>query len=155
VRSGYAAGIGGDLIDELAAKLNPFSARDPYTQLDCVVTKADIVDGQLTANPMVMQSAKVTVVAHGKVNLHTEELTLSFNTLPRKGVAVPAGTFTSTFIAVAGTLANPHLAVSAKGAAAAVATGGITVVARGLWDRVRGGQDICGQALAAVGATSK
>jgi hypothetical protein len=28
-------------------------------------------------------------------------------------------------------------------------------VAQGLWDRVRGGHDICAQALAAVGAAAK
>jgi len=64
---------------------------------------------------------KVTVVALGKVDLHTEELTINFNTRPREGVGISAGMFTNPFIELAGTLASPRLGVSAKGAAAGVA----------------------------------
>ncbi len=155
IKSGVLGVFGGDLIRELAGKLNPFAAQDPHTQLDCIVTRADIADGHVTLNPVLMQSAKVTIVAQGKVDLHTEELTINFNTRPRKGVGISAGTFTNPFIDLAGTLASPHIAVSVKGAAAAAATGGMSVLAQGVLDRVRGGQDICGQILAEVDATPK
>jgi uncharacterized protein YhdP len=153
--SGLIGVVGGDLLGELAGKLNPFAAQDPHTQLDCIVARADIADGQVTVDPVLMQSAKVTVVAQGKVDLRTEELRLSFNTRPRKGVGISAGMFTNPFIELAGTLASPRLAVSAKGTAAAAASGGMTVVLQGLWDRLRGAQDICGETLAAAGAKPK
>jgi uncharacterized protein involved in outer membrane biogenesis len=155
VKSGLTGVVGGDLIRELAGKLNPFAAQDPYTQLDCVVTRTDLVDGHVTMNPILMQAQKVTVVALGKVDLHTETLTLSFNTRPRKGVGIGAGMFTNPFIDLSGTLANPRLGVSAKGAGAGVAaaaTGGATVLAQGFWDRLRGEKDLCSQVLTEAGA---
>lgn len=155
IKSGVLGVFGGDLIRELAGKLNPFAAQDPYTQLDCIVTRANIVDGYVTLDPVLMQSKKVTVVAQGKVDLHTEKLTLNFNTRPRKGVGISAGMFTNPFIELAGTLTSPRIAVSATGVAAAAATGGVTVLAQGVWDRVRGGQDVCGQTLTEVGALPK
>jgi AsmA-like C-terminal region len=155
VQTGYLGLVGGDLVDELAGKLNPFAAQDPHTQLDCIVARADIVDGRATLKPILMQSAKVSVVAQGKVDLHTEELTLSFNTRPRKGVGISAGMFTNPFIDLAGTLASPRVAVSATATAAAAATGGMTVLAQGIWDRLRGGQDVCGPTLAEATKTPK
>lgn len=101
---------------------------------------------------------KVTVVALGKVDLHTEELTINFNTRPREGVGISAGMFTNPFIELAGTLASPRLGVGAKGATAGVAaaaTGGATVLAQGFWDRLRGAKDLCSQALTEAGAAPK
>ena len=158
VKAGVLDVVGGDLIGELAGKLNPFAAQDPYTKLDCVVSRVDLVEGQATISPVLMQSEKVTVVAQGKVDLHTEALTLNFNTRPRKGVGISPGMFTNPFIEVAGTLASPRIGVSAKGAtagAAAAATGGATVLAQGFWDRLRGEKDLCSQVLTEAGAAPK
>jgi uncharacterized protein involved in outer membrane biogenesis len=158
VKNGLVGVIGGDLIGELAGKLNPFAAQDPYTQLDCVVTRAELADGQVTVDPILMQAEKVTVVALGKVDLHTEALTLNFGTRPREGVGISAGMFTNPFIELEGTLASPRLGVGAKGATAGVAaaaTGGATVLAQGLFDRWRGAKDLCSQVLTEAGAAPK
>jgi AsmA protein len=95
--SGVIGLIGGDLLRELTGKLNPFAAQDAYTQLECTVVRADIVDGQVTVNPMLMQSAKVTIVAGGKIDLGTEALRFDFNTRPRTGVGISAGMFHESF----------------------------------------------------------
>ena len=158
VKSGVVGLIGGDLIGELAGKLNPFAAQDPYTQLDCVVTRADLADGRVTVNPVLMQAEKVTVVALGKVDLHTEALTVNFGTRPREGIGISAGMFTNPFIDLEGTLASPRVGVGAKGVTAGVAaaaTGGATVLAQGALDRWRGAKDICKQVLTEAGAAPK
>jgi uncharacterized protein involved in outer membrane biogenesis len=144
--SGLIGLVGGGILSELAGKLNPFSAQDPYTLLDCTVARVDIVDGQTVVKPMLVQSQKVTIVAGGAIDLRTEELGFDFNTRPRKGIGVSAGMFANPFIHVAGTLASPRLGASAKAAtagAAAVATGGASILAQGFFDRVRGSQDLC------------
>ena len=74
LKSGVIGLFGGDLFRELAGKLNPFAAQDPYLQLECTVVRVDIVDGQVTVNPVLMQSDKVTIVAGGKIDLGTEAL---------------------------------------------------------------------------------
>jgi len=158
VQSGVIGLLGGDLLRELVDKLNPFSAKDPYTQVECTVIRADIVDGQAKVTPVLMQSAKVTIVAGGVIDLRTEVVKFDFNTRPRTGVGISAGMFTNPFIEVAGTLASPRLGVGAKGitsGAAAVATSGISVLAQGLFDRARGQQDVCKQTLAEATGKAK
>ena len=106
--------FGGGIFAQLASKLNPFSAQDPYTQLDCTVARVDIVDGQATVEPVLMQSEKVTITANGKVDLHTEELTVDFNTRPREGIGVSPGMFTNPFIKLEGTLASPRVGLAPR-----------------------------------------
>ena len=58
--------------------------------------------------------------------------------------------FTNPFIELAGTLVSPRVGMGAKGAtstAAAVATGGVSVLAQGFMDRARGSQDLCKETL--------
>ncbi len=143
--------IGGDVINQLRGKLNPFKAQDPFTQLDCTVVRADIVNGAVTVEPVLMQTQKVTVAAKGKLNLHDEHITVDFDTRPRKGIGVSPGMFTNPFIRLEGTLMNPRIAVGGKGAASAgvaAATGGLSVIAGGFIDRLRGEANMCKRALA-------
>ena len=150
IKSGLVGMLGSGILSQLASKLNPFSAKDPYTKLDCTVTRVDVVDGQVKVEPVLMQSEKVTVTADGKVDLRTEELVFDFNTRPREGIGVSAGMFTNPFLKLDGTLVSPRLGVGAKGAAAggvAAATGGASVVVKGLVDRVAGEADLCQSTL--------
>ena len=150
VKSGLVGMFGSGILSQLASKLNPFSAQDPYTKLECTVTRVEIVDGQVKVEPVLMQSEKVTVTAGGKVDLHTEELVFDFNTRPREGIGISAGMFTNPFIKLDGTLTSPRLAVGAKGVASggvAVATAGASVVVKGLVDRVAGEADVCKSTL--------
>ena len=150
VKSGSVDAFGGGIFGQLAGKLNPFAAQDPFTQLDCTVTRVDITDGQATVEPVLVQLEKVTITANGKVDLHTEDLTVDFNTSPREGIGVSPGMFTNPFIKLEGTLASPRIAIGGKGVASgavAVATGGVSVVAKGLVDRARGEADLCRESL--------
>jgi hypothetical protein len=158
LKSGLIGLLGGDLLRELVGKLNPFSAQDPYTKLECTVVRADIVDGQVTVSPVLMQSEKVTIIASGHIDLGTEALRFNLNTRPRSGVGISAGMFTNPFIELAGTLASPRLGMGAKGAtstAAAAATGGVSVLAQGFLDRARGSQDLCKKTLDLATAKAK
>lgn len=149
-RSGFLNLLGGDVLNELRGKLNPFAAQDPYTRLECSVVRADIVDGQATVKPVLLQTQKVTVVAHGKVDLHTEQLTFDFDTRPRKGIGVSPGMFSNPFIRLEGKLTHPRVGVGAKGmtsGAVAAATGGLSVLASGVIDRLKGEANMCRRAL--------
>ena len=150
VKSGLIGMFGSGIVTQLASKLNPFSAKDPYTKLDCSVTRVDVVDGQMKVEPVLMQAEKVTVTAGGKVDLRTEELVFDFNTRPRKGVGVSPGMFTNPFIKLDGTLANPRLGVGAKGVTSgglAAATAGASIVAKGIVDRIAGEANLCQSTL--------
>ena len=129
---------------------NPFAKEDPYTELDCAVARIDFNDGKATLAPVLVQTRKVTVTADGTVDLDTEALALDFNTRPRSGIGISPGMFTNPFLELRGTLLKPTVRVGAKGVtsgALAAATGGATVVAKGLVDRVKGEVDLCQKVL--------
>jgi uncharacterized protein involved in outer membrane biogenesis len=150
-KSGFIGAFGGDFVKQLAGKLNPFSAKDPFMKVDCTVARADIVNGKVTVKPVLFQTEKVTITAGGTVDLHTEKLLLDFTTKPREGIGVSPGMFTNPLIRLEGTLASPRMGLGAKGVtqgALAVATGGATVIAGGLKDRAQGEKDVCGKTLA-------
>ena len=153
MRSGLISAYGGGVISELTQKLNPFAKDDPFMKLDCTIARADIVNGEMTVSPVVIQSEKVTITAHGNIDLRTEKLLLDFNTRPRKGIGVSPGMFTNPLIRLEGTLVSPRIGVGAKGVASgalAAATGGATVVAGGFFDRLKGEKDVCKATLAAA-----
>ena len=158
-KAGFLDLVGGGVLNELRTRLNPFKAKDPHTNLDCAVARADIVNGGVTVQPVLLQTEKVTVVAHGKVDLHTETLTFDFDTRPREGIGVSPGMFANPFIRLEGTLSQPRLGMGAKGVrsgAVAAATGGLSVIAGGVVDRFKGETDMCAKALqeAAAPATA-
>jgi uncharacterized protein involved in outer membrane biogenesis len=153
MRSGIISAYGGGVLSELTQKLNPFAKDDPFMKLDCTIARADIVNGEMTVTPLVLQTEKVTITAHGNIDLRTEKLLLDFNTRPRKGIGVSPGMFTNPLIRLEGTLVSPRIGVGAKGVASgalAAATGGATVVAGGFFDRMKGEKDICKSTLAAA-----
>jgi uncharacterized protein involved in outer membrane biogenesis len=153
VKKGVIDMLGSGILSQVGSQLNPFSAEDPYTNLECTAAKIKIVDGQAKVDPVLMQSDKVTVTAEGSVDLRTEEIAFDFNTRPRKGIGISPGMFTNPFIQLAGTLKSPRVATGTKGVAAgalAVGTGGLSVVAKGFIDRVAGQADLCAETIAAV-----
>ena len=59
-KSGFISAFGGDFVQQLAHKLNPFAKEDPYMKVDCAIARADIVNGQVTFMLILLQSEKVT-----------------------------------------------------------------------------------------------
>jgi hypothetical protein len=152
-RRGALSMVGSGVIGQLLSKLNPFAKEDPFTEVDCTVTRVDILDGKAKIAPVLLQTSKVTVTADGTVDLGTEALEFNFNTRPRSGIGVSPGMFTNPFLELRGTLISPRLGAGAKGVASgalAVATAGATVVAGGVVDRVKGEADMCKKTLEAA-----
>jgi uncharacterized protein involved in outer membrane biogenesis len=139
-----------DFLTELLELLNPFAEKTTYTQLDCTVAAADIVDGVATLNPVVFNTRQITIFSQGSIDLRSERLDLSFNTKPRQGIGLSTGVVINPFIKVGGRLAEPAIELDPKGAAvsggAAVATAGLTLLAKSFSDRFLSSRDPCGDA---------
>jgi uncharacterized protein involved in outer membrane biogenesis len=137
---------------ELLGNLNPFSQRDPYTTLSCVVVGLAAADGKLAAEPyLAIRSDKVNLLSRGFIDLHTERIDFTFNTLPRGRLSVSASELINPYVRVSGTLLQPSLSLDSKGAAvtggAAALTGGLSLLAQATWKRTFGSSDPCGKAL--------
>jgi len=144
----------GDFLTELFTALNPFAKKSEYTTLECAVTAATIVDGQVKIFPAVYQTRELTILSQGAIDLHTEKLDLSFNTKPRKGIGISASVLINPAIKVGGRLGAPAIELDPVGAAAsgglAIATVGISLLAKSAYDRFLSSKDPCGDARAEI-----
>jgi hypothetical protein len=138
----------GDLLQEILSTINPFRQTDPYTDFECIVMPLQFDDGQMTSAPNIFATTnKIRIAASSSVNFKTEDLRMTVRTTPRRALSISAGELVNPFVQVVGTLAAPRLAVDETGVlisgGAAIATGGLTVLARGIWDRLKGTGDPC------------
>jgi uncharacterized protein involved in outer membrane biogenesis len=143
-----------DVLVTILKALNPF-ARATATNLNCAVLTATFTGGVMSLDPAVIQTDAVTILGNGTVDFSTEKLTLDWVTKPRQGFGLSASAVTNSYIRLGGTLADPNLEVKPLEAAAttgvAVATMGISIVAKGLWDRITAEKKVCRRALKQVG----
>jgi len=135
----------------LLSALNPFAKDDAYTKLSCAVLAATFEDGLMTLKPAAIQTDKVTVLGDGTLNFKTEDLRLDWITKPRKGIGISASMFTNPYIRLGGTLSEPAIEMKPAEALAttgvAVVTMGISLVAKGMLDRITAEKKVCEQAL--------
>jgi uncharacterized protein involved in outer membrane biogenesis len=141
-----------DLTLQVLNALNPFRKSETYTLVECGVVGVKIVDGVATLNPIAGRAEKITVVGSGRIDLKSERIDLAWNTRPREGLGISASAITNPFVRLGGTLSSPIIGLKPTEAAlstgAAVATGGLSILAKGLLDRLRAEEDVCKAALA-------
>ena len=143
--------LGADILVELFEALNPFTTRQTETQLECAVARLDLADGIVTLEPFAIRSDRMTTVGGGTLDLTTEKLRFDWITKPRRGLGISASALTNPYIRLGGTLSKPAIAVkpieATVSTGAAVATMGLTIVARGLWDRMTAERQVCQKAI--------
>jgi len=116
--------LGGDLRAGLFQLLNVGGKSEELTEIKCLVTRFDAVDGLATSRVLVLDTGALRAMGKGTVNLKTEQLDISIKPIPQKGVgaegvgkiSLSLGSLAKPF-KLGGTLANPELAVDAKHAA--------------------------------------
>jgi len=126
-------------VTQLLNSLNPARGQDPYTEMKCAVLRFPVRNGIATiSNGIALETNKVRLLGGGTVNLRNETLELAFRPEAASGLGVGAGNL-ARYAKVEGTLANPRIGIDMAGAAstaavagAAIATGGLTLLAGGL-----------------------
>ena len=95
------------------------------------------------------------IAGHGSIDFKTEKLNLNYAAKPRKGIGLSASTFTNPYIKLGGTLSDPKVTVkpltAATATAAAITTGGLSILAKGFWDRFTSGKRACRKATKKAG----
>ena len=118
--------------------------------LECAAFILDFDAGQIELEPMTFQTENVTIIGRGVVNLDSERLNLEWVAKPRKGVGISTTTLTNPYIKLGGTLSRPAVDVKPVQAVIstglAVATGDLSLLGKGLWDRVTAEQKVCKKA---------
>ena len=138
-----------DVLTSILQTLNPMAEEKVYADVECSVFDIDITDGVATIEQLALQSDRVTIVGSGSIKFETEALDLAINTKSREGLGISVGGVANSFVKVGGTLKSPVLGVNALGGiattGAAISTGGLSVLAKSLWDRVSSEIDLCAQ----------
>ena len=146
----FMQAIFGDIFSEILSAINPFSETAEYTEFECVILPLEIKSGMLSSNPnALVATSKLRIVANLEIDLEDESLVANIRTTPKKGISFSAGEMFNPYVKVVGTLAKPRLAVDEQGVliagSAAVATGGLSVLARAAWTRLSRSKDPCGE----------
>ena len=157
VKNDLIESLSGDVIAQLFNALNPFAEEEEFSNWECTVFGVDFESGLGEISGFLLQSEKLMVVGGGEIDLNTEKLNIEFNTKPRAGIGVSADMFVTPFVALSGTLASPSVGLNEKGVllegGAAVLTGGLSFLYKGLVDRATAEAGQCEQALETVGAS--
>jgi len=145
------------IFDELFSLILPKSDVSDDLDLTCAATILNITDGLVTTNPAVaFTTNKITLVSKGSVNLKTEEMKLNFNATPNNALKLSASELFNPYILVGGTLKNPAVGLDPAKAilygGAAIGTAGLSILAKGLIDRVSTVVPICEDMLETVQA---
>ncbi len=141
---------GGDLLMGSISALNPLADKDPSTKLECAVINFAIKDG-IASNEkaFAIQTEKLNILGGGSIDLKTEQIDITAKPKPREGIGLNLSGLAGV-VGLGGTLANPGARADAVGVAktaakvgAALATGGLSVLAEGLFDRATVDDTIC------------
>ncbi len=138
----------GNMLEEIIGTINPFSKTQEHTNFDCIIMPVEINAGVVTSNPnTLIATDKMQIATKSKIDLKSESLEMNIRTTPKKGISFSAGEIVNPYIKIVGTLASPRLAVDEKGilisGGAAVATGGLSILARAAWTRLSRAKDPC------------
>jgi AsmA protein len=147
--------VSGDIGTQLFSALNPFSKEEKFTMLDCTILGLETNNGNMNITGMLFQTEKIKAVGKGYIDLNKEKLNIKFNTKPREGVGITADMFVTPFVKLSGTLASPRVTLNKTGTltagGAAVATGGLSILAQSAADRASGEKDQCAAVLSEIG----
>jgi hypothetical protein len=131
----------GPFTEDLVSRLNPFVDREAQTQVGCSAAALTVDKGVVLLEPgLVIRTDKIDTAARGSINLVTRVIDVQFHSVPRKGLGISASGLVRPFIRVGGTLQQPAIVLDGANAlvagAAAVATGGVSLLATSVLDRV-------------------
>jgi hypothetical protein len=143
--------LAADLLVTLLEAFNPFIGKEPTIGLDCAVLLAILDNGVARMEPAAIRTAEMNVLGHGSIDFETESIDVEWVTKPRRGIGLSASVVTEPYLRVGGTIAAPALEVKPLEAMTttgiAVATGGASVLAKGLYNRMTAYRKVCKSAI--------
>jgi len=138
----------GGLFDEILTTVNPFLKSQPTTSFECLIMPIRLTNGKLTSRPATLiRTDKLNLTIKPEIDLKSEKLDVSIQSTPRRLLSISAAELINPYIKITGTMAKPALAVDEEGVlisgGVAVATGGLSVLAKAAWDRLSRSGDPC------------
>ncbi len=142
---------GANVTTQILGTLNPLAKQSDFTSMVCAVVRYDIQNGLANSDRgIAFETDKMAILGAGTINLKNEELSLLIESKAKDdaaGLAVTALTrgrsvSLAGLVQVGGTLSAPEIQLNPEGllkqgvtASVAVATGGLSELAKGLLDQ--------------------
>jgi hypothetical protein len=143
------------LVEQVVSLIFPKAQPSTGLHLNCAAAALSITDGLVKTDPAVAYTTdNISLVSQGTLDLKTEKLDFNLNATPNRPLEISAQELFNPYIRVTGTLANPSVGVDPSKAllhgGAAVGTGGVSILFKGLMDRVDKKSRVCQQMLEQV-----
>lgn len=132
--------IFGDFLYQLSSRA--FGTGDQQTRIACTAGAFYVRRGLIQMDPGVaVRTSRFDVLASGQITLPSEKLDLKITSRSRKGIGVSAANTLIPRVGISGRLSNPQINLSATDTAltggAAIMSSGLSILATGIWDRIR------------------
>ena len=109
-----------------------------------------------TPLPIAIQTTKLNLLGSGAINLGTEELDLRLRIQQRRGFGISLAGFANQFVKLGGSLSGPRVALNPTSAlvagSAAWATGGLSLLYTGFFERIFAARRPCERVLPELAA---
>lgn len=146
--------FGGDVVSNAVGALNPFAGESTQSRLKCAAVRFVAADGQARADRgIALETQKMVVVGSGAIDLASESIDFVIKPEAREGLGINLGGVAS-IVRVTGTLGEPSVGLNpleagkkALSVGAAIATGGLSLLAEGVFDRITAVDSPCRVAL--------
>lgn len=143
------------ILDEIFSLVLPKSSQKDNLTLKCAATILNIKDGVIKTSPgLAFTTDQIAIIAKGSLDLKTEKMHFNFNATPTNALKISASELFNPYILVGGTLSKPDVGIDPGKAilhgGAAIGTAGISVLAKGLLDRVGNAVPLCEEMQATV-----
>ena len=147
-----------DVMRQTLDAINPFSKKQKDTDIECSAFAFLIKDGLLTTPyGIAAEATDYSLTGKGQVNFKNEDINLEFTTKPKKGLGLGFGKLAG-LVQVKGTLGLPLVTFNPKGifqigatVGAAIATGGLSLLAQGQLEKLQAKSESCARALGKSG----
>ncbi|MCP4009671.1 MAG: AsmA family protein [Proteobacteria bacterium] len=142
-------------VSRFGSGLMSSSGSKETTNLECLILRVDVVDGVADfKNKLAAQLTEVTWRGGGTIDFNTERLSADIAPTPRKGIPVSIGGGLAGLVKLGGTLKAPKILPDYSDAAfkygkysAYVATGGLSLLAEIIANKISANKDVCEQIL--------
>ncbi|MEK9784583.1 MAG: AsmA family protein, partial [Gammaproteobacteria bacterium] len=137
------------ILAQILGVVNP-KKKNEFHIVDCGIVGFRVVDGiVMSRDTIAIQTEEVTFLIRGGISLIDESIVFLIRPKARKGAGISASSFTN-FYRVGGTLSDPKIQADLEGVlktgatwGLAAATGGLSLLAQGLFDKITANQDVC------------
>ncbi len=143
------------ILEEIFSLISPKKDSKDDLDLRCAAAIVKITNGVMETDPaFAFTTSDITLVAKGTLDLKTEKMKFNFNATPNQALKISASELFNPYILVGGTLSKPAVGLDPAKVlihgGAAIGTAGISILAKGLLDRISTTVPLCEEMLKQV-----